>query len=724
MSISIIERILGANRFYMDSYIHNTILLTKSISLCSSIEATLYNDYVKITHPQHTLNLEDKTTWRYYKHLAKQYHSLDKPMTLISIDNGSSIHLTKESISLHKLTRVELSKFSLYYKELVNKYPDQELLIKSIISTSPSIPIEEITQLPDYSITTYNQDLIEANENDIIQELQTLINNYKVSNLLPYYSVSDDLFLASQYHILYTYILLTIITIRLQNAKTLKAHSFHILNYLSSHKYLDKYYQHLTKEQTLFLYRNLLYLNNHSGREDIFTLLIDRLFTDRDIPIVNYTFSQSNVLDDNNYMKYHFKQRLLNKENLVYSTHNFSLEEIQLKEVNLAQSNIDEKTHNTKYIDHEFKNTLFNSLITKNLETTVVDNTDVVRHRLIPTIVDYWAFLLKENRLNYLVSILNPAGNVEIKLHTSDLFKLFIVTLYKINNISLDVFPNYTIQRVYKPTLPSTDTLLSFFYDKELWHDEAIDNIIHSIPIYSTAVTSSQFQEFVSSIYKLNIGLWLFLTNLSDKNNNGQFEMLVDNLHTKDTYAIDNETPIDFLTRIGMSDITHFNLEALNALLFSILNNLYDNKLNFLNGQVYVQQAMVDIFKKFNSYTVQIINTYEFLSPMLVGPKSTRLSVEKDLHSKHYIYDAYTLNVDLIYIVKKTLQALYETRVDSNYSYSSKLKINASNSINIVSKNVVNVPIDFNTKLVNILGNNNWIASQSSEDTLFFLSFN
>ena len=145
-----------------------------------------------------------------------------------------------------------------------------------------------------FKIVSYTSTLVEENEHDLMFELQQAIDNYKHIRLIPYYSLSDNLFLTSQYHVFYNFILMKILAIRLKNAKTLKAHTFHIKNYLASHHYLDGSYTHLTKKQSLFLYRNLLYLDNHAGHNSTFNILIDKLFTDRNISIVNYIYKQEN----------------------------------------------------------------------------------------------------------------------------------------------------------------------------------------------------------------------------------------------------------------------------------------------------------------------------------------------------------------------------------------------------------------------------------------------
>lgn len=63
------------------------------------------------------------------------------------------------------------------------------------------------------------------------------------------------------------------------------------------------------------------------------------MFADRNISIVNYIYKQENDTDDENYIKYRFNQKLLNKAAIVYSPSDFSLDNLKTKEFNLTHSN-------------------------------------------------------------------------------------------------------------------------------------------------------------------------------------------------------------------------------------------------------------------------------------------------------------------------------------------------------------------------------------------------
>ena len=558
-----------------------------------------------------------------------------------------------------------------------------------------------------------------------MQELQQRIDNYKNIFLIPYYALSDNLFITSQYHILGTFICENILALRLKNAKTLRAHSYHILNYLSSHHYLDQYYHYLTKNQALFLYRNLLYLNNHSGRNDTFKLLIDKLFTDRNISVVNYVHSQSNSVDSENFVDYKFKQNLLNDANLVYAYNDFSLADIQEKETGLVDGNLDNWTYNAKSIDHKFKNSLFNTLLTKDLETVIVDNTDTVRYKLVPTLIDYWAYLLKHKKMNYLVTVVDPVANQELKLTTKDLFKLFTLTLYKLNGHEMTAFPPYFITRVFKPDLPSTEDLLKPFYRKYYWYKDTIDEIRHNVPAYTNTITSFQFQQFVSSIYQYNIALWLFVTNLDDKDTNGQFELLMDRLQISEEYTFNDETPEFFLKRIGMENLYKYDDSALETLAGAILDNVYDNRLSFLNRYKYIQKALIDVFKKFNSYTVQIIDTYKSTTPLLVGPKDIRMVVDLESHSKLYSFNAIDTKVeDMKYGITDSAEITFNDSTRAGYGYSSNYHVPLPISTDFVATDVRKVAVNLKSFGVVSLGNPDWIVTPSSDEDLKFLAFN
>ena len=723
MSTSITEDILSSNRLYTDTYLKNTINLTKSVVIKNDKEARLYNQFIELNYPNHKVD-ESKVTWRYYKHLSGQYHSLDKPMELISVDNGSLIELNINNIRLNKNTHKELLKYSYYYEELVNKYPEQELLIKTLLATSPRKSITTIIGMSDYTVVNYNSNLVEENEEELIHKLQERIDNYKVTKLLHQYTTTDSLFLASQYHVLYSYIVTSLLSLRLENAKTPRAHSYHILNYLSSQHYLDLPYRHLTKRQALYLYRNLLFLNNHSGSNLVQESLIENLFNERNISVVNYKYEQTNKLNPDNSMEYFFKQELMNKKDLVYSQSDFTLGDLSNREINQAKHNKDIYNYTTDKINDKLLYSLSNKLPTKNLETIITDVTDSVKYKLIPTMVDYWAFLIKEKLVNFLVAVTDPINNGTVQMNTTDLFKLYTILLYKVNHLELTSFPSYRIKRVFKRNIPTTEELRTTYYRLKPHQVDVIDEVVNSIVPYEVVSTAFGFSEFISSIYKLNIGLWLLESNVHDKDDNGQLANTLSRLQTHDTLTMNDETPQEFLYRIGLEDLYEYPLDVLEVMSYNILDSLFDNKLDLLNKYKFIQKALVEIFKKFTSYTTQLLDDYTYESSELGGVKDTRYTTTGDIHEFDFKAINSIVTYDMLYRIKDRSLVRYNNLVRHSNEYRSVTHVS------VISKQELNFT-KHNHVFVNITPRPVYLRDVSGVSTppatdshLKFLAFN
>ena len=721
---SITEKILNNNNLYTEKYYTDTIRLTKSIVLVNSTEAQMYNDYIELKYPTHKVDYSDKTSWRYYLHLAARRHELDPVVTLISLDNSQTVELTPEVIKHHRNTRLELLKFGLYYSDLVKSFPDQELYIKAVIANSKKDPVEYIIKKPDFTIVHFNDDLVEENEDDIVFHLQTRINNYKTTNLLPYYGLNDSLFIAAQYAILYNFILTSLLAIRLKNAKTLRAHSYHILNYLASNHYLDNYYQYLSKEQALFLYRNLLYLNNHSGSKKVFYTLIDKLFTPRNIAIVNYRYKQISELTDDNHTNYLFYQQKLNNIKLVTPKQKMDLYEVAGVTTPIAPGNAKTYKYHLPEINEKLYNTLQGSLYTKLMQTTVVDNTDSVKYKLIPMLIDYWAYLCSTDRMSYVVSVTDPTTNRLIKLQAVDLFKLFTILLNYSQGVFVTEFPDYTIRRVLKEDRPTFHKVHNKYLFRTKRAKDDLENLYSVLPYYHGITTSYMFYQFVDELYRLNIGMWLTETNLSDIYEAGQYQMAVKALHQSTTYSFNQETPTEFCIRTGLTDLDRLSTKTQSTFLFNILNTLFDNRLSYLNQYQLIQEALVEVFKQFNSYGTEMMASYTVTAPTLAGVEEPRYSMTKNEVFLEMPVEMYM--IDYIIESKPKNSRLVETKLDTKNRWNVKSRFmidllsNLKTSNNTITRRKFELPVIDTSVVSSEISTPN----PSSEDQLLFLAFN
>lgn len=662
MAVSIIEKVLGNNKFHTDTYIKETITLIKSISIKNDKEARLYNEYIKLQHPAFVEG-ENRREWCYYLHLVGQPHRLDRSVVAVSVDNAESFVLDKASMLVHRRTHEELLKFGLYYEELVRRFPELELYIKGVITTPLFTDVQAIVESEDFTIVSYDKGLVESNEHDLVSQLQLRLNSYQATWLIGFYAMADNLFIASQYHILYNFLVTSLLAIRLANAKTVNAHSYHIRLYLASHHYLDDAMLFLTKSQQLFLYRNMLYLDNHAGSNFTFQTLIDVLFSERNISVVNYVYHQRNSVNEDGLINYRYRHKLLNSKPLVISASDMSLEAVGHKERPLAPGNSAVYDYNIERIDFKHRNSLFSELLTKDLETILLDETDSVKYKLLQTLTDYWARLLADNRVNFITEVTDPTSSLTTRLSARDLFKLYLIVLYASQGISIDQFPIYRIQRVFKQTPPDVQELLAGCYDMDVLQRQYIQDVINAMPGYQYYSTGYQFEQYVTQVYKLNIGLWHLLSNYSDKDTEGQMQWVMHQLHESLDFVVDaQESVSEFLDRTGLQDPRTYGTPQLEIYLFDILDSAYDKKLSLLNRFKKLQDALTKVFFKFNSYTVQLINNYYGDSPLLVGAKDARYS-----HTDSVYYDLSELaQASLDHDVVADYSAGVRTQIDYN----------------------------------------------------------
>jgi len=715
-----LKSIMTDNYYILDDYISQVINLTKSIILVNHIEAILYNKYINIYHPNFTINLDDKTTWRYYKHITGYTHQLDEPIFIQSIDNSEQILLNKSTMLIHSKTRLELLKFGKYYSEVVKKYPNLELYIKAVI-TLVNISTLEIVLLPDLSIVGYNSNLIESNEENFILNLQQRLNNYKDTWNLTAYSEVDTLFIASQICILYNYIVTNIIALRLKNAKTIKAHSFHIKNYLASHHELHLYYDYLTDKQRLFLYKNLLYLDNHVGSVNTFSIILKELFFNRNISIHGFDYRLLNKLNVSNIPDYAFTKRLFNNENLI--PYNYSINEIETKETLLLPDNskyiID--VHND--IDIKFKSSILSKYPTKDLETIMYEYTDNVKYKLMQTILDYSAYFCKYNLITTTIRIPNISNSYLYILNFQDVFKLLMVLIYRINGINIINFQPYKINRVKKEILPTNTFLNGLLFKNKYYYNNEINILKSNFITYPTIVSITQFYEFVNYQYLLDIGLWSYISNIGTADDSGQFEMIIDKMFKSELYNINDETIDQFVARTSIDELVNYDYKSSLTLFTNIINLVYDDKYTNLFNLEFVQKALVNIFHQFTSYTTQLISEHTVSNLTLTESKSCKYTMTIDQHESLY-YSKTNLNVVNTYSYSDRLPMYLNTIYNKKENYFSKLEVFTPNLIfNAihVNKNNIFIYLSSNNIMVTPVV---FLVSPSSQIDLEFLAMN
>lgn len=685
MSTSIYEDILGSNRLRTEKYINDTILLTKSIIVKNEQEEDTYNKVLEMTYPSYTPPEDKHLWRYYhhlsgvplpyaqdpalpdtyvtvlnrdelYELTSSEVASgdcvkvsstnelrvilslpitasnkdtnapiipailIDEDMIVRSVDTGRDIVLSKEILEDHSLTRKEIHKYDAYYNEIVKKYPRQELLLRSMANLTEH-SAEDIVKMEDFSILSYNSSLVEVNEDNLIYELDRRIQNYKVQNLITNYRHTDNLFLAGQYINLYNYMVTTILSLRLENVKTPRVHSYHLFNYLSSHHRLDNEYDYLTLYQKLYLYRNILYINNHSGLNSTLVELVEKLYRERGMSLSTYEYQQLNEITEEGHPDYSFKKREIRETKTPLSKETYSLDDIINKEIRAYPQNKGYYDLYRNSIKDRFDYSLYSNIKTKNLESIFLNESSSVKYPLIDVVIDSMFHTAGLDKLKPLIPFTNKASSIEYNVPVEDALKLFSMVTYLLMDINLldpasyesgveAHFPDYLCKRVLRQ--PNELHPASFYIDKmikpEIGLREVIQSVIDNsfeIPIINS---TEGFKDHVSKTYLIELAYWLFETNESALWTNGNLRWFFPNVHKEYLYEFDDEKPDEFMTRIGIYDLDRYDRKALTDLMLAIINGFTYNLLEEMATIVDIQKALTRIFNRFKSYTVRVVS--------------------------------------------------------------------------------------------------------------------
>lgn len=261
-------------------------------------------------------------------------NALDEMMYVTSLDTGEVIPFTLENLhsefavaagydanSVHTKTLAAYKLPSRYYDLLCERYPNQKDLIKAIVypvpardytadelanyqtagTPLPSLSVrrrDRIVSAANLDILNYDDTLLEENERvSLTSQMKAFLNIIKDRWDIPTF-VYEENYAVTLWGVVWSLLPMCLIAQRYANIKTPFAHTMHIWDYLTS-KGLEEYKGYLTTEQTLWLYKNIVYLEQHRGKQKITNLLIDELLEEANLDIEAKTI----VLDTTDTLK-------------------------------------------------------------------------------------------------------------------------------------------------------------------------------------------------------------------------------------------------------------------------------------------------------------------------------------------------------------------------------------------------------------------------------------
>lgn len=600
---------------YYKLYIDNVIKLVSTIVIKSEYSASTINDLLIFTYGLDAVDPYDKTTWKYYLNLNGKYHPKDQKIYITSLDNLAKITFDRVTLEDHPATLKAYAFGGRYYTELITMNPQMEQFILGCL-----LPVSESVSIAaeDGDVLTYSEELVEENEESLIPNITSWIKQYNIRWNNKQFNVTDSLYCAANLGIMYLNLIPLVINLRLAACKTKEAHSYHIRQYLASHGFLDRYIDYLNLKQRLFLYRNIKYIQRNNGKRETFAWLIDKLLTERDIPIAEDSMRHdvSNIASDL-YPKIGFRRKDINSvySPVTKSIPTIDLDELLFREESIARGNRKFTLDAKELILSKFENSLASVVDTKVLESGLVDYTDSEAVSITDMRLNNWLLSASNESYEAVITFKEPITSVDKTLSTFDAYIYWFYCYCKSLDINLVDIPNLLVLKAIDPN-PVDITDLEVLVDKKYVRDSSLNNILDTYTHTTSMSSVNSFKLFIDNLYGAYLKQLRIVSNEEHFYSRGLVQNTANRLYINK--LIDTNT---VLTNINGKTYNGFPEwladKGLSGTIYSKdqYEQLYLELFKSATGEEYIttkvlgelQRALIKLLGELSSYSIQIL---------------------------------------------------------------------------------------------------------------------
>lgn len=594
---------------YYNLYINNVLDLAQTLVIKSEQSAVSINSYLKILYGDSIVDPYDQSSWKYYKNICGQYHITDKVITVTSLDTLEKITFSTENLRVHKATSKAYQFGTRLYIELLAVYPEQEQLILGILYPAN---MEEAINAEDGKILSYPKHLVEVNEYSFIEKLNRAIEVYKIRWHNVQFGLSDSLYSAAHMGLLYLHLVPTILNIRLAACKTNEAHSYHVRQYLASHGMLDVYLDTLTLKQTLFLYRNICYIERNSGKQEIFELLTQHIMTERNLPLGEFNMRHSEEMQlERYYPTVSFVKKDINTTYNKQIDNSYSLSYILDKEEFSEPGN---QAYRQEYEDQilmSFNNSLSDNLGTKLLESSIIDYTDATPYTLQSILLNEWIDLSHREIYKVYITFKDPRTGINQTLIAADAYIYLMYAFARSIGSDINVVPSFLAMRAQRIPPPDVDELMSVV-DHSYIEPKIAKRIIESqpdIPPDKPIVSVEAFFNLSKQIYDAAQYQIRIIGEQEHFYRRGLVYNMVCRMYTDNVIHYPDEGE-NFTTWLMKKELplTDYTISEYQALYQNIFEAATGSKLNTTDTVQNLQKTMINLFKQLSSYSIQFVS--------------------------------------------------------------------------------------------------------------------
>lgn len=616
-------------------------------------------------------------TWKYYMNMFGEYHESDRAR-LLMLSNGKFDSIRIKVAGETQPIEVDFNKANIsgangdvaianeyrfntfYFNELVATYPEFEDIILGIlnpISTDISINAREGEILycggyvktlmgtgnyhyvrQDYGIITDNY-LIEPNEENLIYKLQTHIDSFLERWWNAGYNVSSDLFLTSFIGLVYLSIPQILGNIRLENAKTPFAHSFHIREHLESWGGLGWVTEYLSKGVLLWLYRNMVWLNANRGKAKVLDDIITNVLTPTNIPITGFRMRHDveDMNEDVLVADPFLEQYKLNFARNSQPIRNEIIDIIKA-EVSLATDNYYDQEGQSAQVGDRSKYSMYDNMNTKILESTVIDESNKVPVTLEDIALNLWCYTASSGDYRGTVIFTNPVDNERIQLTP---LNAYILSFYCLNkgwaNHEFEEIPTMYARLIHRhplttpgpnhPVKPKLADVTKGVIKPFITDGQMEDVIGKYVPTFKHNSTNS-FGREVELAHAESLRKYASYARIEDAQGRGFGEWIAHKCYWYDIECPLSKTPTkykDWLVVQGL-DLEGYTRQEYIDLGLKIVEAAVGVNIDRSDELRNRQSSVLAILKHFASYTVQLIQNTVASDSYWLDWKHTRLT--------------------------------------------------------------------------------------------------
>lgn len=594
---------INSNNFVQE-YLNANKALIRSMVIKSNHAVNAINRKLVGEYGDSAVDPYNPRSWKYYLNVAGKYHPTDKEMKVISLDTQQEILFSPDNLRLQTATAKAYKPGTRFYYALIARYPDQEFLINCILNPCDinfAIDAEEGT------ILSYDSTLVEPTENTLIMELESFIKIFNARWDVQAFSLTDEFYSYCQRFILGQQLVAKLLNLRTMRRKTDEVHSFHLREYLASHHRLDRWLPYLTRDQALWLYRNITFIERNAGHEFVFQALIENILDKRFIPLTDFTVRQLSEFTEGMFPIIQVRRKQISLIPPATQKKLIGIDEYLSKELKTAYDNERWFIINKERILHRTATSNSSVIQTKDLESYMQDLSANVPDPLEEVLLRQLVSMTHMGLYNVVVRFQDPKTGIEYSLLTKDAIIYMLYLAMHMEKQPFETVPPAINVKYRRHPRPDASELKSLIEPGMEWLNPIAEELVSSQPILTECFSVTMFYDLSYQVYLECQRHWKMLADCHDLYTRGVLEAMILKLFgwcARDFSEGENVEVWRIRNELPHYDYTYEEAQLLIKEIFTKSTGLVIDNTKTLR---YIQRALIDLFLEISSYSIQVI---------------------------------------------------------------------------------------------------------------------